>query len=493
MNKYIIKLVACALIGILGASCGEDYLDVKPTDSIDSRSAVSTTRDAMASLNGIHRLMYAWGGGMSVAGFPSVMTRMNALGDDYVMTASGNGWFNGDYQWVDHRNENSWSSYYPYRLFYRIIDNANVIIHGVESASGDPRMNEFIKAQAYTYRAFAHLYLVQLYGKRYVKGEVNSQPGVPIMTENTFAGLPRASVEAVYAQVLTDLASAEEYFDKSGINRENKSHFDKSVVYGFRARVHLLKGEWADAQKYARLAKTGYGIMDAEDMKAGFNDYSNNEWMWGSHMQDDQSTYYGTFFAFISYNFSSTNIRTNPKAINSDLYANIKSTDVRHWWWDADPVAHADEWPMASSFKRAPYMSRKFAAASSSNSVGDICYMRRGEMELIDAEATAHLNEAEAATILTTFIQTRDAAYDATANGLTIQEEIQIQRRIELWGEGFRFLDLKRLNQPLVRAANHNATLCKQTNIPADSNMWEFMIPIEEVDANKNLGEQNPI
>lgn len=497
MNKYILKTLACVFMGILSISCGEDYLDIKPTDSIDSKSAVSTTRDAMASLNGIHRTMYNGYSGMSAAGLPSIMLRMNALGDDYVMTAAGNGWFNRDYKWIDHRNEQSWSSYFPYLLFYKITDNSNVIINGVMNADGDEKLNEFIKAQALTYRAFSHHYLVQLYGKRYIAGKVNSQLGVPIMTKNNNSGIARSTVEEVYAQIIKDLDEAEALFIKSKVKRDNKSHFDVSVVYGLKARVYLTKGDWLNAQKYSRLAKAETTEMVADDFKSGFNNYENKSWIWGAHMQDDQSTYFASFFAFISNNYSSTNIRTNPKAINSDLYKLIADTDIRKWWWDEDPTAisteHADdEWTMPTKFKRFPYMNRKFHAASESNSVGDIPFMRRAEMELIDAEASENLVSGTGAAVLKTFMTLRNPSYDISANGLSVADEIQVQRRIELWGEGFRFLDLKRLNKACIRGANHNPTLCKETNIPADSNKWEFMIPKEEVDANPNLGGQNP-
>lgn len=46
----------------------------------------------------------------------------------------------------------------------------------------------------------------------------------------------------------------------------------------------------------------------------------------------------------------------------------------------------------------------------------------------------------------------RDASYTLSTNtGQALIDEIMVQRRVELWGEGFRFLDLKRLNLPLDR------------------------------------------
>lgn len=73
-------------------------------------------------------------------------------------------------------------------------------------------------------------------------------------------------------------------------------------------------------------------------------------------------------------------------------------------------------------------------------------------------------------------------------------DEIYLNRRIEFWGEGFRFFDLKRLNQDLDRdGANHNTTATSNLQfIPAGSNQWQYLIPQAEMDANSEM-EQNPV
>jgi hypothetical protein len=58
-------------------------------------------------------------------------------------------------------------------------------------------------------------------------------------------------------------------------------------------------------------------------------------------------------------------------------------------------------------------------------------------------------------------------------------------RRVELWGEGFRFLDLKRLNLPLDRnGSNHNSALAVALTVPAGDNTWQWLIPQSEINAN---------
>jgi starch-binding outer membrane protein, SusD/RagB family len=116
-------------------------------------------------------------------------------------------------------------------------------------------------------------------------------------------------------------------------------------------------------------------------------------------------------------------------------------------------------------------------------------------MWLIEAEALARSGkDADAAKVLFDLIKTRDASYkQSTKTGAALLTEIMFHRRVELWGEGHRFLDLKRLNQPLNRNnSNHIAAITTLFDLPAGDKLWEFLIPRAELDANKNM-VQNPL
>lgn len=103
-------------------------------------------------------------------------------------------------------------------------------------------------------------------------------------------------------------------------------------------------------------------------------------------------------------------------------------------------------------------------------------------------------NDAQAAQVPFEFVSARDPEYTLSSNsGAALIEEIMMQRRIELWGEGFRFYDLKRLNLPLDRAGtNHVETVVNgKYSEPAGTNAWQWQIPIDELNANENM-VQNP-
>jgi len=144
-----------------------------------------------------------------------------------------------------------------------------------------------------------------------------------------------------------------------------------------------------------------------------------------------------------------------------------------------------------------PYMTQKhrLPGVPSTSTAGDVPHMRAGEMYLIEAEARARNNQdALAQQALFTIMKNRDPNYVMSTNtGQALIDEIMINRRIELWGEGFRFFDLKRLNLPLNRnGANHQTALALIFDVAAGSNMWEWLIPRYELDANPQ-SSQNPL
>jgi hypothetical protein len=87
----------------------------------------------------------------------------------------------------------------------------------------------------------------------------------------------------------------------------------------------------------------------------------------------------------------------------------------------------------------------------------------------------------------------RDASYiKSTQIGAALMDEIMIQRRVELWCEGFRFLDLKRTNSTLDRNGTGATTaLATVLAVPAGDKRWQFLIPRRELETNPTI-EQNP-
>lgn len=276
--------ISFTVLLMLGA-CKKDYLNTYPTNAISAASAFTTTTNALMALNGIHRSLYIQYSNQDEGGQGTIAIDMDCLGEDYVFSGVGSSWFKATSQWVNHRNANSNLLYYVYRFYYKIIANANMIINNIDGATGtDDKKN--IKGQALAYRAWAHFQLVQLFAQRYnAAAKPNTQMGVPIMLTNITTGIGRSSVEDVYTQINSDLDAAIGLLGTVA-KRPNKSHISVNVAQGIKARVALTQQDWANAFKFAILARSGYTnetapvLMNATDYQKGFNDYGNTEWIW---------------------------------------------------------------------------------------------------------------------------------------------------------------------------------------------------------------------
>lgn len=495
MKKLISKIFI--LVAFLSMSCADDFLEQIPTDAVSEALVFTTTGNAWAALNGIHRSMFIRYDSQGQPGEGGVMMYREVMAEDVVMTGQAGNWHVSNTRWLTHINENAADNRFVWRFYYKIIANANMIIANIDGAVGPLQDKNEIKGQALAYRAWAHFNLVQIFAKRFERGGANLQLGVPIVTSPITEGGPRNTVAEVYAQINSDLDEAIGLLTE---RRNAKSHFNQSVVRGIKARVALTQGNFEVAAQQANQARQGFTLMSPAQLLQGFNNVDNPEWMWGSRQIDDQQTFFASFFAYMSLNFNSTVIRGNPKAINSKLFAQIPNTDARKRLWDPNAGNPALRDPFInqmtlSTFTKVNFMNRKFLAQGNASSVGDVPYMRAAEMFLIEAEALARAGQdAAAQEVLFQFVSARDSAYTkSTRTGQALIDEIMIQRRIELWGEGFRWYDLKRLNLPLDRTgANHSAVIINNLfNVPASSNNWEWRIPISELNANPNM-VQNP-
>ncbi|HEY1024104.1 MAG TPA: RagB/SusD family nutrient uptake outer membrane protein [Sphingobacteriaceae bacterium] len=501
MKKVLIYSGALALLVATG--CKKEYLNTAPTNQVDNTSVFTTTQNADAALNGVYRYMFERTTATSSnvqnkPGVTGILLGLDFMGEDINISAAN--WYTatGEGAWINIGDNHALTQYY-YRTFYRMIGNLNYIIENIDGASGSAADKARIKAEALTVRAYAYSYLVQIYGKRYdANAKPNNQLGVPLMLSTTDNQKPRATVEEVYAAINADLDAAIA-LDATG--RASKSHANVWVAKGLKARVALTMQDYPNAIKFAKEVIDGnqFPLMDEAAYLSGFNNAPNlSEFMWATMPTTDQGDTFGSFFAQIAYNANTSFMRANPKRINSALYDQISSTDVRKKLWEPTPTAANFPLPSAS-FARQPLMSRKFSVkAIGDPSLGDVPLMRSAEMHLILAEAYARSSQSGLAQdALFALVSKRDPAAVKSANtGDALINEIMVNRRVELWGEGFRWLDLKRLNQPLDRTAVPNYSAATVNNVmvvPAGHDRWQMFIPRSEMEANPSLaGQQNP-
>lgn len=479
--KYI--TLGVAFTGLISfAGCADDYLDTLPSNQISSTTVSGSLDNIYMALNGIHNEMVSQESGYQcLGGEPGFMMCRDAEADD--MTWKTNTWMKSAYLgWQCNTNETSGYNSTYWRIYYQWILNANKNLEslsGIEPKEAEQALADQIKGELLCLRAWAHFNLVQLYAKRYEAGKENTQDGIPYRESSTGGEQARNSVEEVYQKINADLDEATTLL--KGIETE-VNHYSEMVAWGLKARVALAMQDYDKAATYAEQSiavaeAEGKQLMTGEQLNCGFADITTDtkEAMYAAVTPDDQTVYFYSFYAYMSWNFNSSAIRQGVKCISADAYNSMSETDLRRTWWDPTGEMSVP----SKSYAKNAYQNRKFKARSTANAVGDVAFMRLAEMYLTRAEALARAGkDAEAQAAFTKFQVTRDPAYVGKGNtGEALAEEIMNSRRVELWGEGFRFYDLKRLHLPIKRSANFVESFCMFLEKGVDERGWVWEIP----------------
>jgi len=446
---------------------------------------------AKVAMNGIYRWMYQWNQLVDYErhddfGYRTLGLKADLMGHDMKVYSRGYGWYIPDYNYTGRDQVTDISSAsISYNLNYDIIYNANVILEEIQNVPGDQSERDWIRAQALTARAHAYHWLAQFHAPTYFENE--SAPCVPLKVTASEEHKPISTVGEVYDQIVSDLEEAILLFQSAEVERPAKSYLDLSTAMGIRARVALDMHDWNIAIVNAQGAREDYSLMDNEAMTSGFDDISNEEWIWGFDINNEQSTIYASFFSHMDpviLSYASLGLQ---KQIPAYLFDTIPDSDIRKEWF---VKPDDDQWFDFSGEPVPTYSSVKFLASSWA---ADYIMMRAAEMYLIEAEAAAESGQFAAAQIaINALLEARDPGSSTYDTGSALIDEIRLQRRIELWGEGFGLFDIKRWKIALDRK-DHDPTLCLVTDLPANSPQFNLRIPQYEIDANDELTEADQI
>ena len=432
-------------------------------------------------------------------GLPSFFLSRDALGQDIVCGGSNN-WFDTWYQVRSALGPGYAACQFPWTLYYTWIDNCNTVIR---MAGETPDAGKITGAGiAHAMRAMFYMDIARMFAAKPYSLDKNAET-VPLVTGNEadLTHNPRATNEAMWKVILADLDKAEQYI--ANYERPDVYTPNISVVYGLKARAYLETQDWAQAEKYAKLAQKGFTVMSGDEYTSKENGFNspNGAWMfalkyvqedpnildndgdssWGSVMQLESTSGMG-----YASNYG------GPQSIDRHLYETIPETDVRKKCFisfaidelgsKAEQVEALKEyaykesetyatsiWNSAQTAKKSiGGLSVKFRAnggdeGRANQKIGfsvSVPVMRVEEMKLIEAEAAGMQDQARGIALLTEFARLRDPNYEygkhneAYGNTKTsaFQNEVWWQRRVELWGEGFATFDIKRLNKGIIRS-----------------------------------------
>lgn len=336
---------------------------------------------------------------------------------------------------------------------------------------------------------------------------------------------------------------------------DNLFYPDGSVAKGILARLAMLKNDYATAQQMAHEAREGYPLMTAKEYLNGFSTTCKG-WMWAPAM-DPLGVYYwgfGPHYACNGHYVKSWGYTTN---MDWNLLSKIKASDIRsQLYFGPNTVEHAPELAAKYGITKEDFFTvetstpratlsitgsgdaptgknldmwnfiKAYGKTFASNRPEDIkgiyptnkygmgigiqykfqglpdgytsCwppFMRSEEMLLTEAEAAYMNNDAATAkSCIEELMAVRDDSYELTATGDALLAEIKLQRKIELWGEGFSWFDYKRWNEVIDRKAwdpddtencgNWPSKFAK-TYDPTFMNGWRAAIPQSEFTYNK--------
>ncbi|KAA0128716.1 RagB/SusD family nutrient uptake outer membrane protein [Chryseobacterium sp. SN22] len=431
-----LKYLSLLIITALSFTGCESELETAPTNQANEEEVFKTAESAETVINGTWAKFNDDGPTYANIGYSTVLRTSDAMGSDVAVLTNKYG-FPGAYAFTDLVNNTGSRPLFIWSLLYSTINNMNNVLAKIDAAEGSPEKKNQVKGQAKALRAFCYLNLASFYQFSYLKDKTALT--APVYTEPTTTasvGKKKASLEEIYTLIKSDLTDADQLLQQ--YSRNNKDKIDRSVVNGLLARVYLNTGDWTQAAASAKLARNGYALMTAEKYRQGFNDISNGEWIWGHGQTQEQS---GESYAFHFLDVSSSG--SYYYSFMADPYfKNLFDTnDIRYslFSWDGNPGREG----------LLRYAKFKFKA----NLIADIVYMRAAEMYLIEAEAEARNgNVANAITVLNQLKATRNAnLYNGSPAQNDVIKEVLIERRKELFGEGFALSDIIRTQGTVVR------------------------------------------
>lgn len=324
--------------------------------------------------------------------------------------------------WKD-ENPSPTTSYFSWRSYYHAIYIANYIIeHQEEISDASAKTVSQLVGEAYMMRAYSHFLLVNLYAEPYTHCTPATTRGVPMMLEADVNAIPgSSSVEAIYQQVLSDIAEAEKRLNVEKWDEGENYRFNTVSAQALRARTYLYMGRWQEALTAAKAVIAAH--PDLVDLNASSAVLPDN---------------YKSIENIVALEQFSSNLSTVINQPSVDFINLYRSGDQR----------------------RTKYYKRATSTTWTLLKSDGYCSFRSAEAYLTAAEAACQLNDLTGAIndyLMPLWQKRLNASALATEQTLVstmskaeLLQEIYDERARELAFEGHRWYDLRRTTQPAL-------------------------------------------
>ncbi|MGB5982182.1 MAG: RagB/SusD family nutrient uptake outer membrane protein [Nonlabens sp.] len=391
---------------------------------------------------------------------------------------------------------------------YSLIFRANILIQAARSIEPvddiEQEAYDRVLAQAFAIRAFGHSQLLSVFAEDLTND--NSLGVITIdfvPTSDTF--LPRSTVGETMTFINNDLDEAQRLFSGTTmVPNGNRIFIDVDFVKALRARMALYTEDFSTAGAMADELLSVYQISDRSEFPLVWTDQSTE----GVIFKADRTDNNGGLASI--WNTNATNaaggvlyevsrsvyniIESNPNDIRESVY--IDPTSV------IDPDYQNSTDPQETDI----LVIDKYPGDPNLNSIliNDQKIFRAAEMALVKAEVQVNNGDFSGAALTVQSI--RDNRFGSVQPQPTYSDaqeawrDILLERRVELFLEGHRYIDFNRLAEKAnVTAYDRDETDCSIPVLPlcdlprSDIRTQAWPIPQAEFAGNPAIsGQQNP-
>ena len=434
-NKLTLMLAAVALSACTGV------LDVPPTSSISSGTAINDASGARAALAGAYA-------GLQQTGMfgHEIVDWTEVLSDNLQHSGTFDDYADADNHLLRSDNiavQTVWDDTYD------DINRVNEIIDKVPNVADlEAGEKDEILGEAYFLRALDYHSLVRLWGGGTEGVPLRLTPVASAAEANQIA---RATLADTYAQILADLSQAEQLITADESQTRQAS---LGAAYAIESRVRLYMQDWAGAEAAAATVEAmSYSL--APNFSDLFDASGNNtpEDIFRVTFTPTQSQAVGFYYLPKAlggrYEESPT---TGPSGIIA-AFDPASGGNIAAY----NPTDERGKWSISRSGTRT--YAAKFRNPSGDE---DLHVIRLGEVILIRAEALAHLNRLPEAVDEYNRLRVRAGLAPDPTVGLTqagVLAAIARERRLELAFEGDRWPDMVRTGEAIAIGVDPVQTL----------------------------------
>ena len=441
LNKIFASLlIAASAVTFTGC---DSFLDIQPVGKV-----IPTTAAEFRSL--ITEAYVTVPNDRGLASF-----RSDEILLDATMSSNDLGSYLDIWRWNDDAPDENTSSF-QWRQFYHVLFIANYVIES-ERLMTDGSTDEIrqMVGEAYMLRAYMHFILANLHAPAYTACDPATTKAIPLKLDSDVEGmLRRDMLSDVYASIVKDLDSAEDYLNVDSWEPGYNYRFTTLSVDALRSRVMLYMGRWDEARKAAdRVLAVNSSLSDVSTQLP--NVYNSVENILA--LEQIMTAQYARAFK-----------------INRDFFRLYTSSDLRR-----------------RAYFNQVTSSNILLIKGGSNTYS--CSFRVAEMLLNAAEAACREGQTDdAADYLLTLQRARfsdGGAAKETAVAVMDQDqlltEILNERARELAIEGHRWFDLRRTTRPRIERTYRGETYVLEQDDPR----YSIRIPSEAIAANPGLAD----